>query len=431
MASFEIDIKPGADGSWDDPRNISVRGDNICFTELIRSGESVKDEYLQAPPIQLAFWVVDNWWRLRWEPIISNRIDPNWRLAHELSAIGGGYFWPRLQIWGEDTRVGLACRSDSPSMNYSLRFTTDALVYVDADQFESSVDQFLEVSVNENSIDKEALRAQYFALKGEREDEDATSWRRLEAKLGYDVDNAPDGLIPGLLGFVKSFGQAGVEEAAAASQGEGATELLKKEINVAEKSRVVFEMNDAVQAAGGIQQLSSKPIWEIAEDAATRVREGLCADAGPLRNARLSELLGTSKNHFRSSDSKASRLAYGLRLREGDSGKNVVALNAIRPQGRRFQMCRILGDAIWSSNDALGPITSTKTVRQQFQRAFAQSLLCPHKDLLAYINTDEPSEEDVSAAASHFHVSERVVQTLLVNKGKIGRHQFEDMVEAA
>ena len=33
--------------------------------------------------------------------------------------------------------------------------------------------------------------------------------------------------------------------------------------------------------------------------------------------------------------------------------------------------------------------------------------------------------------AHHFHVSERLVQTVLVNEGTIDRQQFEEMVEAA
>jgi hypothetical protein len=76
-------------------------------------------------------------------------------------------------------------------------------------------------------------------------------------------------------------------------------------------------------------------------------------------------------------------------------------------------------------------MTSTKTGRQKFQRAFAQSLLCPYDDLLAYMNTEDPIEDDISAAARHFHVSERVIQTTLVNKHRIDRQRFDEMVEAA
>ena len=431
MGDFEFDIRTGAEASWDVPQDISLRSGQVCFTELLRSGSNGSDEYLKAPPIQLAFWITDNWWRLRWEPVVSERVDPNWRLAHELSAIGGGYVWPRLRIWGEDARVGLACRSDPLSMNFALRYTKDALVFVGADQFEMSVDQFLDRAVDAYSDDKAALGAQLTALREERKDNSIATWRRFEAKLGYDVDAAPSDLIEVLLSYVNAYGHDGVEEAIVASQGEAAAATLKEEIEIAKRSKVVCELHDAISAAGRVRRGSGKPIWEIAEEAATAVRHGLRAEGGPLKNTRLGDLLNVSKDHFRSRESEPAGRHYGLRLREGDGEKNVVALSARWPQGRRFEMCRTLGDAIWSGNDALGPITKAKTGRQKFQRAFAQSLLCPYEDLLSYINTETPSEDDISAAARFFHVSERVIQTVLVNKGVIGRRQFDEMVEAA
>ena len=429
MNDFEIDIETNADKSWDLPQGISLRSGEICFTDLVRSEVSESGHYLQAPPLQLAFWMTDNWWRMRWEPVVSDRIDPDWRLAHELSAIGGGYVWPRLQIWGEDSRVGLACQSDPPGMNLALRFTNDALVFVSAEKFEQSIDGFLDQAVEAKSNDREALSAQVSALKEERHDQCIATWRRIEAKSGYDVDCAPDELIESLLEHIEAYGASGVEEAIVASQGAMAADALDEEIKIARNSKVVCELHDAVAAAGDMSWESNKPIWEIAEDAATAVRRGLGAQEGPLKNTRLEELLGTSKDHFRTRESRATKLHYGLRLRDGED--NVVALRTRWSQGRRFELCRTLGDAIWSGNDALGPMTKTKTQRQKFQRAFAQSLLCPYDGLLAYVDTEEPTEDDIAAAARHFHVSERVIQTVLVNKGKIGREQFDEIVEAA
>ncbi len=431
MDDFDIDVRAGSDASWDVPQDVSLRLGAVCFTELVRSGDNSPDDYLKAPPIQLAFWIVDNWWRLRWEPIVSDRMDPDWRLAHELSAIGGGYIWPRLSIWSEDDRVGLACRSDPLSMNFALRFTTDALGFVNADRFEPVVDRFLARAVDSNSSDKAALGAHFRALQKERADGEMATWRRLEAKLGYDVDNAPEELIDTLLSYVKDYGLCGVEEAVVASQGHAAADALEEEIEIARNSRVVCDLHDAVGAAGYVQRDSGKPIWEVAEDAAAAVRRSMGTEEGPLINKRLSELLKTSKEHFRGKKSKSTQRRYGLRLRDGDGERNLVALNARWSQGRRFELCRALGDAIWSQNDALGPITRTRTGRQKFQRAFAQGLLCPCGDLLAYINTEQPSEDDVSAAARHFHVSERLIQSVLVNKGVIGRQEFNEMVEAA
>ena len=433
MNKFQIEVRAKADEPWDSPQAILLRAGDSCFTNLVRDDGDTEDSWLLAPPIQLAFWLTDNWWRLRWEPIVSDEVDPEWRLAHELSAIGGGYIWPRLQIWGEDNRVGLSCRGDPQGMNVALRFTTDFVppVLVDAEQFERSIDEFLNRAVDAASDDREALRAQVSALADERQDKDIANWRRIEAKLGYDVDSVPEGLIERLMSYVEPYGYNGVEEAIVASQGSASADALDEEIESTKRSKVVCSFHDAMAAAGNFDRGASEPIWKIAEKAATAVRRNLCAQGEPLWNSRLADLLNTSKEHFRVRYLEKRKRHYGLRLRKGDGKEHAVALSTRWPQGRRFELCRTLGDAIWSDGDALGPMTKAKTGRQKFQRAFAQALLCPFDDLLAYINTSVPSEDDISAAARHFHVSERVVQTVLVNKGVIGRQQFDELVEAA
>ena len=54
---------------------------------------------------------------------------------------------------------------------------------------------------------------------------------------------------------------------------------------------------------------------------------------------------------------------------------------------------------------------------------------CPHHQ--AYIDTEEPGEDDIHAAARHFHVSERLIQATLYNNHVIDHAPFEQMVDAA
>ena len=150
---------------------------------------------------------------------------------------------------------------------------------------------------------------------------------------------------------------------------------------------------------------------------AIAVRQDLGNERGPFGNKGLSELMNVSSDVFRSRRSESKKIEYGLRLCEGDGQKNLITLRSRWSQARWFEMCRILGDSIWSDCDAIGPVTKAKTGRQKFQRAIAQSLLGPYDELLSYINSDNPTVEDISAAV-HFHVSERLSQTVLVNKGE-------------
>lgn len=432
MPDFQIDVQAGVGAAWDSPHPIELRAGEISFTKLLRHESNAADGYLQAPPIPLAFWLIDNWWRIRWEPVGRREERANWRLAHDLSAIGGGYVWPRLWMWGEDARVGLSARSDPSGVLGPVRYITDALVFVRSDLFEKEVFRFLHQAVQAQTEDRVALRAQFDALQEERADESVTAWRRLEAKLGFDPDDAPEGLLESLIEYTEAYGCSGVEEAAVADPGTQAVETLREEIAAAKQSRLICDLSDAVAAAGTVERGPDTLPWQAAEAVAKRIRDAIgVGEAAPLRNARLGELFKVSKEVFRTRETAAASLNYGLRLRNVSGDTNLVALKAKWSHDRRFELSRALGDAILSQCDALGPITRAKTGRQKFQRAFAQSLLCPYQGLRAFFDTEEPTEADVSAAARHFHVAERVIQSILVNKGVIGRHQFDEMVEAA
>lgn len=464
MPDLEIKLRGDPRTSSDGPLGIALRAGDAALTRLIRPHEAEPDDYLCAPPAQLAFWLVDNWWRIRWECIPPVGMSSEWRLAHELSAIGGGYVWPRLAIWGEGSRIGLLSRSDPSGVVGPVRYLTDALLFIAASQFESEIDEFLSNTIDafvETDTDRSALRAQVQALRSEREDSDVTAWRRMEARLGFDPDDAPEETIEKLAAFAARYGDAAVEEAAMATPGAQAADALAAEIEAAQTSRIECEFGESVKAstlpisgfslqgplvtlkAGravslllqGIERASvslrqsfdsGEAPWTLAEHAATSLRMALGVGQGPLRNRALGELLGTGVENFRMTPSTATKiLHYGLRLTSEDGRRDRIAVRSRWPHDRRFEMVRALGDAIWADSDRLGPLADSKTARQKFQRAFAQSLLCPYNDLISYIGTGQPDESDISAAAQHFHVSERVVRTVLVNKGVLERHRLE------
>ncbi|HVC63597.1 MAG TPA: hypothetical protein VND19_24930 [Acetobacteraceae bacterium] len=463
MTDLEIKVRSDPTTSSGGPLGVALRVGEVVLTRLIRPHEREADDYLLAPPAQLAFWLVDNWWRIRWECIPPVGMPSEWRLSHELSAIGGGYVWPRLAIWGEGSRIGLLSRSDPSGVVGPVRYLTDALLFIAASQFETATDEFLSNAIDavaETDTDRGALRAQVRALRSEREDSDVAAWRRMEARLGFDPDEAPEKTIERLAAFATRYGDAGVEEAAMATPGAHAADALAAEIEAAQASRVECGFNEAVRActgsrfgiiqcaasdldnSGGVVSLplglqgSSVSLWQssdggeapwtLAEYTATSLRLALGLGSGPLRNRALGELLATSVENFRmTSPAAANTLPYGLRLASEDGRRDRVAIRSRWPHDRRFEMVRALGDAIWANEDRLGPLAASKTARQKFQRAFAQSLLCPYEDLISYVGTDQPVEADISAAAQHFHVSERVVRTVLVNKGVLGRHRLE------
>ena len=106
----------------------------------------------------------------------------------------------------------MACSSDPPGVVGLVRYVTDALIFISAAVLERGADDFLQIAVDATATDREALRVQYDALLRERQDDAIAAWRRLEAQLGFDPDDAPDELMRSLSDLADQYGVGGVEE---------------------------------------------------------------------------------------------------------------------------------------------------------------------------------------------------------------------------
>lgn len=434
MSEFSIQLLPNGNSGPDDPWSIRLAAGDIVFTRLLREPGNQLDDYLLAPPAQLAFWICDNWWRLRWEGILAQGPAAPWRLAHDLAAIGGGYAWPRLSVWGDVDRIGFLSHSDPVGVVGPVRYLTDALTYVAATAFETEADGFLDRVADEHQgfgSDRGALRALVAALREERNDPDVALWRRLEARLGYDPDEGPNEAIEAANALADRFGLEAVEEALSAVPGAEASSVLASEVDTTQAWGKACDFSAILSNLPAVTRNPVEPPWVAAEKAARRVREIAGIAPGPLDSKHLAQVLGTTPRVLRGIPG-TTRQTYGLRICADRTGeRQVVSLRSRRAQDRRFELCRALGDTLWSRSDGIGPLTKTSTARQKFQRAFAQSLLCPFDDLHASLNTDCPEEEDIASAADRFQVSPRVVQTVLVNKGIMERERLNDRLEAA
>ena len=432
MTDFEILIESGRTDTGADPRRISMRLGDTCLTRLVRRGSHEPDDWLAAPPVPLAFWFIDNWWRIRWEPAPYADLNAEWRLAHHLSSVGAGYHWPNVSIWGEGSRVGFAVHADANNLQPSLKFVAQPrLNYVPSSTVEDAIDRFVGHVLEHVGDASDGLDAEYRQLQAERTDPTVATWRKLEAMLGFDPDDAPDGLVDGLETLTERYGSEPLQEAALAHQGERATEAINNCIEAAESSNVLISAPFAFDTLDPIKvgRSSLQPPWRLAVRAANQLHHWLNVPPGPIRNTRLSEIVGTNVDYLGTKRRSTFDIPYALRLRQETGSK--LALRSNWSHTRRFELCRSLGDIIWSRDDAMGPLSAAKSERQKFQRAFAQGFLCPFDDLRAYINTDKPGEDDVHAAARHFHVSERLIETTLVNNQVIDQASFEQMVDAS
>jgi hypothetical protein len=395
---------------------------DIVMTRLVRPGTNTSSDAVRIPAAPLGFWIADHWWRLRWEPK-SAKPNDDWRTAHSMPAIGHGHAWPPITIWGDRDRVMLISRADPPGVASPARYLTNAVTFVSGDDFEVVADSLLDASAaTAPERDRAALTALIRALREERASHEHAEWRRMEASCGFDPDKAPETLIETMLDFSIRYGVVDAEEAASAAPGPDTAITLTEAVALAERGPTV-DFRPAIDAAKLQRLADGVPPWVLAEEAARVVRQQIGGTTEPVWNKRLAEMAAISAAEL--TDRVASPVTYGLRLaREGDGQRQTVLMTARWSFDRRFQLARAMGDAVWTGGSSLGPISGAATARQKFQRAFAAALLCPIEGLDAFLEGQEPTDPDIAAAARHFHVNERTVRTVLVNKHLMERRRL-------
>jgi hypothetical protein len=347
-----------------------------------------------------------------------------------LASIGAGHSWPKLRLWGEGERVVVLSKADPPGTIGSVRFLQDALGFVPTTQFEETIDAlFLRVHGMLAGEDESTFQTLLGVLREERDDDEVSTWRRFEAINGYDPDEAPEDLIEGAIQLANRYSRQDAEEAVAANPGNESIAVVGSLIEEARGIRATaVDFSDAVSAAGQFDLSAKLEPWILAEKTALRVRDAIGAGNKPLLNKRLGELISVAPQVFQKHSTSNAEIPYGLRIRSGSTSERVL-LHARWGQGRRFELMRALGDAIWTENSELGPVSGAGTGRQKFQRAFAATILCPSSALTAYLGDAEPSDDDIAAAAGYFHVSERMVRSVLVNKHIMDRIRINDSIE--
>jgi hypothetical protein len=374
--------------------SIIADGTPVCeLDDLI--AKTVRPD-IRASAYHLALWLTANWWRLRWEP---ERSTTDWRLSHQISAAGAGFAWPSLTFASDGDFILVRNVPTEVTAISPVRYIRNVCLNVRVTSFEAAVEGFVEAVLSRLSglgCGGSNLSLLAEELRDERSDPELSSWRKLEALLGFDPDAAPEELASKLAEEKARIGEGAIDE-------------------LAFRSEVVDEI------AWDLDGLACELPWKMAERAAKAARSAWGLARGPIDNARLAELLGVPQTAITEDYSKKSQLAAGYRNGKAN-GRIGIVLKSPYPENRRFELMRIIGDClIAESGDHLLPVTRAKTFRQKFQRAFAQEVLCPWADLDGLVGTEEPDDDTISNAARHFDVSQRLIETTLVNKGRLLR----------
>ena len=373
---------------------------------------------------RLAEWLTWNWWRLRWEPSHQNaRRDQRigWRQAHDLAGIGGGWLWPNVTITCDGFRVVLDAKPSPEVWTEPLRYVTSRRVVVSAPGLEAGVDDFVKrvlARLDEWSLAETHLGAAWRELAAERDDPELARYRRIEACLGCDVDEADPQQVERVIVDGRTLGSAAMFEVAADRF------LTAAEFREAAR-RVGFDADPNARVTALVDAWNGgghRAAWEVGVDAASALRRRERLGDGPLSDHRLADLCAVDRRAFRAENTGVD-MAFALDDRP--AGSRIVLRSRWRT-GRRFEAARLLADSLLvGTDDRLRPATGAATYRQKTQRAFAAELLCPVESLLDVL-ADDFSDDARVTAAEQFNVSPLAVTAVLANNGFVDWEEVRD-----
>lgn len=409
--------------------SIGIRFDKTWLTE---AHDSYVNRIRTAPLLSsyhLAQWLAWHWWRLRWEPHAHRE---NWAFAHRLSTIGEGYIWPNVTIFSDGEQTALITKPTTERPNTPLRYISDIAAIVPARGFEEAVDDFVEQvrgQLRAEKIQETNLDLIWDDVRGERKDSQKARYRKIEALLGFDPDEADETIIKKILNDAKDVGESGMEEVAADTAQGGKPLTVESLRALAAKSGFDTTLKNIVQIPQKaiLPKAAETPAWKLGSMLADILRGNERLGSEPIEDSTLTELAAVPKRII--DDCPAGGTISFAIDTSAASGK--VVLRSKFREGRRFELARILADRIgFMTPGKLFPATRAYTYRQKLQRAFAAEFLSPFASVDEMLDGDYSMEKQRDVA-EHFGVSEMTVRTLLVNNHRLDREELEAEFDAA
>ena len=419
----------------------------VANEHLLTAGEAVSQHELRHGPhvagYPIAEWFVWNWWRLRWE--IGRPSDGNaagrWDFAHRMSTMGEGYVWPNITIFSDGVQSSLLSEpSRNPETILFRYFGAPGRQAVPAASLETAIDGFVAdilTRLEGAQVRETNLHRLWTDLKMEREDHALARFRRLEAQLGYEPDEADEAAIRRRLDDAAQLGEEALGEIAAdATLGDDALSRMMSAADLTDLARQNgFEADprDAVTLSDttDMPQPGQVEAWRLGERLAQRIRVQENLNVSPLPDTVLASFAGSMSDVITEKSKQWHKISFAL---DGDNGRSSISLRPRWKTGQRFDLARLIGDRllrnqISGSPEPLFPATRASSYRQKMQRAFAAELLSPFAAVDAMMDGDYSDEEKQNEVAQHFAVSPMTIQTQLVNHRRIDRDDAPDIAD--
>ena len=398
---------------------------------IMTEGVALDSKELQPGPYvsgyHLAEWFVRNWWRLAYEPSLTDDPDETpmgWDFAHWMSTIGEGYVWPNIQLASDGVKVFVGSfRSEDPHAKAFRYIGAGRSELIGLECLQNAARKFIDdviCRLNDVGVKNTELHRLWPALLKDIGRPEISTKRRIEAMLGFDPEEADPSALRKRVADVKKLGTDAVAELAADANTRGGHVFAASDIKRVEKD-VGFDgrVEDVVRPSPD----SPIPVWGVCEAwqvgvaTAHAVRQSARLNGQPVETPMLASMAGTSANVVTERDRTAPAISFAM---DDGSGSCRIAMRSKWETGRRFDLARLIADRLFDNNigDPLLPATQSYTYRQKAQRAFAAEMLAPIDAVDDFLNGDR-SEDRLNDAAEHFNVSQMTISSLLRNNHRL------------
>jgi hypothetical protein len=397
------------------------------FTEVEDTLAQTVRPHVNLPLVLLAQWLLVNWWRIRWE---ARPTSPqlSWRQSHCLSGIDGANAWPPLEFSSDGDFVQLQMDAEESAHSSTVRYLRTVHVDIAATHFETAIDRLLDVVQGRLN----ALLPAYTDiadLRNELAEERGTPriarQCRWQARAGIDPGDADDAWLERAAALASEAGlQAGDEIMGILPDLEDGIRSAESLVDAMKRSRTTVDLSWVTPAP---ERPSDELPWQAGARLARQLRSTRGLGTGPVENETLSELLGASIPL--AGEYRKSPLAGGIRNR-ASHGRTKILLTSSRSESQRFYFARLLGAAhSLLPDEHVIPVTTGNTALQKLERSFAQEFLCPWASLDTFTDEHGLHDEALAGAAEHFQVSEWLIRSTLVNRGKLARRRLPDQLQ--
>jgi hypothetical protein len=356
-------------------------------------------DYALVSGYPMALWAAYYWWRLNYEPLLSDQ-SYYWKSAHDLPAAGCGYVWPPLRIVsGGDTVSLIIMPPTNVETMADVQYDSTAWdMTMPQGQFASVLNDFINMIIarlNNTGLRETELHALWRDVCCERQNDENAFYRILEACLGNNPDEGPEYLINALADHAATAGRQAVIEIAVGMSGEVANlnnySSLGDIFDFSEQGLLGRFNYGEFKPGLAIDQSFDKP-WVAGHGMARALRKHLGLDGGqPICDHKIEEILELSANDI-SSDMVVEPLKrFNMSLGVPTDAERVrLCLHQPHWPARRFYLSRLLGEHILNADAPSNwlPATFGATWRQKYQRAFSSEFLCPIEVLNERLGSD-------------------------------------------